>query len=496
MSAAAHARRDRRRAHGDRPAGAVRGADRREDAEEAEREERRRRAALLGDARADGTTDGDDDGDTGDSGSDRLADLARRDPVAPATEIRALLDSGDLDHTLVLGGRVAAMLRDEQAVATRLDAKHAEIARLERTIATRLVPDAQRAHDATWDPERPKAWLERYAGGDDPELTRARERLTELRADAADERGRLERLRPETQAARDAAVRRAQGEDLEVLLLATRRLRERGGEADADAVQQALDAAREEHARATATTGQEVERLEAERGRLRTALGHAGDVGEVAAHEATTQRLRRALDEAAAPLAAVRGRMAELLMERDPRTRRRDRRLYARSSAKDLLEAALARGRVLRGSGGRAADGIAQRADGRTRELLAGGLSRADALSDAPQAGLARRLLGGEGPERRRRADPDTEGRSTRLPRRLRAQERRMARAYERAAAAYTRHVARSPEAGLLAELAAVEGQLRGRRDALQRADAALIGRLAEVRGRLSAAADRLPPPA
>lgn len=495
MATAAHARRDRRRSEGPRAiTPQADGAALDEDAEAQEHAERRQRAATLRDTRAGDPSDG--PGGSDDGGSERLGDFARRGPVAPAAEIRALLDSGDLDRTLVLGGRVAGMLRDEHAATVRLDAKHAEIARLERTIGTRLVPDAQRAQDVTWDPQQPKAWLERYAGGEDAELTRARERLAQLRVEAADERGRLERSRPDVRAARDEALQRAQGEDLEVLLLATRRLRERGAEADAEAAERALTTAREEHARATATTERDVARLEAERDELRTALGHEGDGGRVAAHEATTERLRRELDEAAAPLAAVRGRMAELLMERDARTRRRDRRLYARSSAKDLLEAALARGRALRGSGGRAADTIAKRADGRTRELLAGGLSRSDALTGAPQAGLARRLLGGEGPERRRRSDPDTDGRSTRLPRRLRAQERRMARAYERAAAAYTRHVARSPEAGLLAELGAVEERLRGRRDALQRADAALLGHLTEVRGRLTAAADALPPSA
>jgi len=493
MPSAANAR---RMPHQVRRAGSGSSAsDERADAEAEEREERQRRAErLLATRRAD--ADGDaGDGHGADGGSGALARFARRDPSSPAAEVRALLDSGDLDHTLVLGGRVADLLRDERAAKERLSAKHAEIASLERIVGTRLVPDDLRARDATWDAERPQAWLERYAQGEDHELAEARRRLAELRAQSAEERQRVERMRPDIEAARTEALRRAQGEDIEVLLLATRRLREHGAVDDAEAAERALTEAREEHARATRTAERDIARLGEERDTLRRALGHAGEGGAVAAHAAEEERLRTALDEAAAPLAAVRGRMAELLMERDPRTRRRDRRLYARGSAKDLLEGSLARGHELRDAGGRATESIAKRAGGRTRELLAGGLSRVASLTAGPRPGLARSLIGGEGPERRRREDPESGGRSRRLPRRLRAQERRMARAHARAADAYARHVARAPEAGLLARLGAVEDRLRSARSELQRADAALLDRLTGVRSRLTGAAAGLADP-
>jgi hypothetical protein len=487
MASGAHARRARSTPGQVQRAGSGSvSTDERAEAEAEEREERQRRAdQLLATRRA----DADGAGDDGQGGPDALARFARRDPSSPAAEVRALLDSGDLDHTLVLGGRVADLLRDERAASERLSAKHAEIAALERVVGTRLVPDDLRARDAAWDPERPQAWLERYAQGEDTELAEARRRLAELRAQSAEERQRVERLRPEIESARTEALRRAQGEDIEVLLLATRRLREHGAVEDADAAERALTDARAEHARATRGAERDIERLGEERDTLRNALGHAGEGGEVAAHAAEEERLRTALDEAAAPLAAVRGRMAELMMERDPRTRRRDRRLYARGSAKDLLEGSLARGHELRDAGGRAAESIAKRAGGRTRELLAGGLSRVGSLTDGPRPGLARRLIGGEGPERRRREDPESGGRSRRLPRRLRAQERRMARAYARAADAYARHVARAPQAGLLARLAAVEERLHVSRSEFQQADAALLDRLTGVRSRITGAA-------
>lgn len=486
MPSGAHARRARSTPGQVRRAGSGSvSTDERAEAEADEREERQRRAAQLGTTRrADADDAGDDEG-----GPDALARFARRDPSSPAAEVRALLDSGDLDHTLVLGGRVADLLRDERAAMQRMDAKHAEFAALERVVGTRLVPDDLRARDTAWDAERPQAWLERYAQGEDSELAEARRRLVELRAQSAEERQRVERLRPEIEAARTEALRRAQGEDIEVLLLATRRLREHGAAEDAAATERALTQARSEHARATRTTERDIARLGEERDTLRSALGHAGAGGEVAKHAAEEERLRAALEEASAPLAAVRGRMAELLMERDPRTRRRDRRLFARGSAKDLLEGSLARGHVLRDAGGRATESIAKRASGRTRELLAGGLSRVASLTDGPRPGLARRLIGGEGPERRRRDDPESGGRSRRLPRRLRAQERRMARTCALAADAYARHVARSPQAGLLARLAAVEERLHSSRGELQRADAALLDQLTRARGRLSSAA-------
>jgi hypothetical protein len=192
----------------------------------------------------------------------------------------------------------------------------------------------------------------------------------------------------------------------------------------------------------------------------------------------------------------VRGRMAELTSQRDPRTRRRDRRLYARSSAKDLLERTLAQGHALRGAGGRGAQAIARRGttgQGAIDELLAGGLARTASLTDALRPGRARQLIGGEGPERRRRHDPETDGRSVRLPRRLRAQERRMARACDRAAAALVRHLRATPAPSLLAELSVVETQLRERHAGLQRADRAYLARLAGAHHRTAEASGRLP---
>lgn len=492
MPSGAHARRARSTPGQVRRAGSGSvSTDERAEAEAEEREERQRRAEQATTTRRADAGAGDD----GEGGPDALARFARRDPSSPAAEVRALLDSGDLDHTLVLGGRVADLLRGEHAAQQRLSAKHAEIDALERVVGARLVPDDLRARDVAWDAERPQSWLVRYAQGEDSELAEVRRRLAELRAQSAEERQRVERLRPEIDAARTEVLRRAQGEDLEVLLLATRRLREHGAVDDATASERALTGARAEHARATRTTERDIAQLGEERDTLRGALGHAGEGGEVAAHAAEEERLRAALEEASAPLAAVRGRMAELLMERDARTRRRDRRLYARGSAKDLLEGSLARGHELRDAGGRATESTAKRAGGRTRELIAGGLSRIASLTDRPRPGLARRLLGGEGPERRRREDPESGGRSRRLPRRLRAQERRMARAQSRAADAYARHVARSPRVGLRIRLAAVEERLHSSRGELQRADAALLDQLTGARGRLTGAAAGLGPP-
>jgi len=498
MPAAAHARRGRSAPRQVLRAGAGSlSSDERAEAEAAEREERQRRVAELRDDRhTDGPgDDGDGGGSEGDRDTQALGRFARRGTAAPAAEVQALLDSGDLDHTLVLGGRVDDLLRQQQTVAGRLAARHAEIAALERTIGTRLVPDELRARERAWDVDRPRAWLERFAQGESTELGEARRRLAELRAQAADDRQHVERLRPAVASARRAALRRAQGEDVEVLLLATRRLREHGGSRDADAAEDALAAARTEHARATKVVERDAAALETERDGIRTELGHAGIDGKVARHAQEEERLQRAMDEAAAPLAAVRGRIAELLMERDPRTSRRDRRLYARGSAKELLEAGLTQGRELRGSGGRAATTIGRRASGRTRDLLAGGLSRVAALTDRPQAGLARRMIGGEAAERRRRSDPETDGRSRRLPRRLRAQERRMARTYSRAADAYARHMAQAPQARLLEQLTGVDERLHRAQLRLQSADRLLLDRLRAVRSDLTTAAARLAVP-
>ena len=469
--------------------------DERAEAEAEEREERQRLAEQFVAASRDTGDPGDDVGRDGHRDPAALQRFARYGAASPAAEVQALLDSGDLDHTLVLGGRVDDLLRQQRSATGRLDARHAEIAALERTIGTRLIPDELRGRERTWDVDRPRAWLERYAQGESSELSEARRRLAELRAQTADDRQHVERLRPAVASARREALRRAQGEDIEVLLLATRRLREHGAGTSADTAERALAAAREEHARATKVLERDAVGLETERDRIRSELGHEGSGGKVARHAQEAEHLQRAMDEAAAPLAAVRGRMAELLMERDPRTSRRDRRLYARGSATELLEGGLTQGRELRGSGGRAASAIGRRASGRTRELLAGGLSRVASLTDRPRAGLARRMIGGEAAERRRRSDPETDGRSRRLPRRLRAQQARMARAYARAADAYARHMALAPQARLLEQLTDVDERLHRAQLGLQRADRLFLDRLMGVRSDLTAAAARLEVP-
>lgn len=497
MPSAAHARRGRSAPRQVSRAGSGSlSTDERAEAEAEEREERQRRAEqLLGERRDTAGTGDDGAGGGGERDAAALGRFARRGTAAPAAEVQALLASGDLDHTLVLGGRVDDLLREQRSASGRLDARHAEVAALERTIGTRLIPDDLRGRERTWDVDRPRAWLERYAQGESSELSEARRRLAELRVQAADDRQHVERLRPAVASARREVLRRAQGEDIEVLLLATRRLREHGAGASAETAERALAAAREEHAHATKVLESDAVELETERDRIRSELGHGGSGGNVARHAQEEERLQRAMDEAAAPLAAVRGRMAELLMERDPRTSRRDRRLYARGSAKELLEGGLTQGRELRGSGGRAATTIGRRASGRTRELLAGGLSRVVSLTDRPRAGLARRMIGGEAAERRRRSDPETDGRSRRLPRRLRAQEARMARAHARAADAYARHMALTPQSRLLEQLTGVDERLHRAQLGLQRADRLLLDRLRGVRSDLTTAAARLEVP-
>jgi DNA-binding transcriptional MocR family regulator len=63
-----------------------------------------------------------------------------------------------------------------------------------------------------------------------------------------------------------------------------------------------------------------------------------------------------------------------------------------------------------------------------------------------------------------------------------------MARAYERAASAYARHMARAPQAALFEQLASVEEHIHRGRLRLSSADAALLDRLTEVRSGLRSA--------
>ncbi len=67
-----------------------------------------------------------------------------------------------------------------------------------------------------------------------------------------------------------------------------------------------------------------------------------------------------------------------------------------------------------------------------------------------------------------------------------------MSRAYERAAHAYARHMARSPQSALLERLTTIDERLHLARLALRRADGELVGRLAGVRADLTAAAARI----
>jgi hypothetical protein len=67
-----------------------------------------------------------------------------------------------------------------------------------------------------------------------------------------------------------------------------------------------------------------------------------------------------------------------------------------------------------------------------------------------------------------------------------------MARAHARAAAAYERHVRRTPLPALLEESAEVELRLLERREDLRRADRTFVARLAGVHQRLGTAAGRL----